>query len=361
MKVVERKRVADYVEPRLSSASVERMWSVIAAGEPKRPLASRWWLLAAAAALIAVMLGVLRPWSTPSTPTVASPEPVAPRPSETWLATGAQSRKYPLGNSGELVLAPSTQVRVDRLGEREIRLRLERGRIDCSVSAGDDVVVRAGPAEMHAGGGAFHVELEMRPEQGPMLRVGVDAGRVDLKNQTDGERLALLGAGQTWTNVKLSDDEPSPPAPDPTPPRPTAVKLAPALPTASAVVEEDAAQLLASAQRQRKAGNAAAAAADYDRLRKLHPGDARAGLAAFELARIRLDQLGDPRGALEAFDAALTSGKGGFFVEDAEAGRIRALAKLKDQARCSQARAAFLKAHPKSPHVAEVRRLCNAP
>lgn len=362
MKVVPNKRVADYVEPRLSSASIERMWSQIETGTPSSSPPSRWWLVAAAAVFIGLIVGVLRPWSTQQAPAVAAPEPPAPNHAETWLATSAHSRTYPLGNAGELKLAPATQVRLDR-GEREIRLRLERGRIDCNVSAGSSIVVHAGPAEMQtqAAGAertAFHVELEMRPEQGPTLRVEVDGGQLELRNAANGERLALLGAGQTWTNVKLSDDEPLPsPKPAPTP---TVVKqLAP--PQPSATPASDPAGLLASAQRHRSDGDLAAAAADYDRLRREHPGDARAGLAAFELARLRLDQLGDPQGALDAFDAALTSGKGGFFVEDAEAGRVRALAKLKDEARCSKARAAFLRAHPKSPHAAEVRRLCKAP
>ncbi|MGE0324468.1 MAG: tol-pal system YbgF family protein [Polyangiaceae bacterium] len=357
MKVVARKHVADYVEPRLSEPSIERMWTTIEAGARSQRSTSAWWLLPAAAAIALVALGVMRPWSMEQPAAVATPEPPASNHAETWLATGTQGKAYPLGNGGQLKLAPATQVRLDR-GEREIRLRLERGRIDCDVSAGNSVLVHAGPAQMQAQSvaAAFHVELEMRPEQGPMLRVGVDGGRLEVKNESTGERLALLSEGQTWTNVKLSDDEP---APAPKPPPPIVKQTPPAPP--SIEPPSDPAALLSSAQRHRKAGDPAAAAADYDRLRREHPRDARAGLAAFEAGRIRLEQLADPRGALTAFDAALTSGKGGFFVEDAEAGRIRALAKLKEEPRCSEARAAFLKAHPQSPHAAEVRRLCKAP
>ncbi|MEZ4370056.1 MAG: hypothetical protein R3B07_04495 [Polyangiaceae bacterium] len=359
MKVVAKKRVADYVEPRLSEASIERMWTTIEAGERTKSSVSAWWMLPAAAALALIAMGVLRPWSEERPAVVATPEPPASNHAETWLATGTQGKTYPLGNGGLLKLAPATQVRLDR-GEREIRLRLERGRIDCDVSAGNSVSVHAGPAEMQsqAGATAFHVELEMRPEEGPMLRVGVDAGQLEVKNESTGERLALLGEGQTWTNVKLSDEAPSP-TPKPAPQPPVVKQTPPVHPSAEPA--SDPAALLASAQQHRKDGDPAAAAADYDRLRREHPADARAGLAAFEAGRIRLEQLGDARGALTAFDAALTSGKGGFFVEDAEAGRIRALAKLKEEPRCSEARAAFLKAHPQSPHAAEVRRLCKAP
>ncbi len=364
MKVVAKKRMADYVEPRLSSASIERIWTGIEAEGRRAAAPSRWWLVPVAAALLGVAFLVLSPWSGEPAATLAQPEPGVAQHTEAWLATGAQARSYPLGNGSRVDLAPSTQVRLDRVGEREIRLRLERGRIDCHVSAGSEqrVVVHAGPAEMLTTDAAFHVELEMRPEAGPMLRVGVERGQVEVQNEASEERLAMLGAGQTWTNVKLSDEEP-PQHPEPREvpqPKPTAAKPLVPAPAPSAEASSDPAALLAAAQRHRRQGDPTAAAADYDRLQREHPEDARAGLAAFELARLRLDQLGDARGALQAFDAALASGKGGFFLEDAEAGRVRALAKLGDS-RCVQARAAFLKAHPKSPHAAEVGRLCKAP
>ena len=191
-----------------------------------------------------------------------------------------------------------------------------------------------------------------------MLRVGVQRGQVTVTREADSERVALLGAGQTWTNVKLANDVPAPIVSSSTPqPKPTQLPTAPS--TADPEPDSDPAQLLAAALRHRRVGNSAAAAAEYDRLRREHPGDARAGLAAFELARLRLDQLSDARGALEAFDAALSSGKGGFFVEDAQAGRIRALSRLRERGRCVAAQSALLKAHPESPHAAEVRRLCN--
>ena len=363
MKAVEEKRLADYVEPAMSEARIERIWAGVEVGSAQASRGpARWRLGLAVVAAAAVAVMVLRPWASQETrAVVVSAEPPAARVSEAWLATGAQKRSYPLGKKSHVELGPETQVRVDRSRD-EVRLRLERGSLKCSVAAGPErVVVHAGPAEIVTGqGGAeLDVELEMRPGQGPMLRVGVDAGSAEVLQESSHERLAKLGAGQTWTNVKLAADGPEPA--QPTAPRAAPIKTPlPPAPPASAATTSDAAELLAAAQRHRREGNAAAAAVEYDRLRKRHPGDARAGLAAFELARLRLDQLGDARGALEAFDAALGSGKGGFFVEDAKAGRVRALSKLGDSARCSRERDAFLKAHPKSPHAAQVRQLCKA-
>lgn len=363
MRAVGKKRIADYVEPRLSDASIERMWAGIQAESDKAAPVSRWWWAAAAAVLVGVGLVAFRTWSGRAEKAiVAEPEPSAAA-QEVWLATGARGKSYPLGDAGRVELGPDTQVRVDRVGAHEIRLRLERGRIDCHVPALGQrrVVVRAGPSQMETTRAEFHVELKMRPQQGPVLRVGVDAGQVEVDNESSGEQLAKLGSGQTWTNDKLADDELAPTAPEPTP-RKSSTVVAPAPPPAvSAHLTSDAAELFVSAEQHRRDGDPAAAAADYDRLVREHASDARAGLAAFELARIRLEDLGDPRGALEAFDAALASGKGGFFADDAEAGRVRALSRLHEPRRCSAARAAFLEAHPDSPDVAEVRALCKAP
>lgn len=365
MKSVTKKRVADYVEPTLSPASVERMWSGISAGGQAAPAPARGWWLAAACLLLAggSFFALTSPASPPAR--VAS-EPPPAAPVESWLATGAQGQAYPLGNGISVELAPETQVRVDRSSPTELRLRLERGRISCDVPTDQALVVQAGTAHMATRQARFEVELEMRPALGPTLRVGVETGRVTVHSQSngaaDGEQLATLSAGQSWTNAQLASDAPPPPLPASDPvatPKPPALSPPGQIPTASAVAA-GAAELLAEAQQQRRAGNARAAADAYDRLRRQHPADARAGLAAFESARIRLDQLNDATGALEAFDAALASGKAGFFAEDAAAGRVRALSAL-SQPRCVEAQSAFLKTYPKSPHAAAVRRLCQAP
>ena len=363
MKAVSKSRLADYIEPRLSDARIERMWASIEADRPPSSQAPRWWLAAGAAALVAIAAMLLiRPWSGPSTAPAARAEPPSSR-ADSWLATGTQERVHRLADGTEIELAAATQVRIEHADPATTRLHLERGQIDVRIPAGANrrLTVAAGPAEIGADRGRFQVELEMRPDGGPVLRVSAEDGRVEVLNEIDGARLATLETGQTWTNAKLSDDAPRRKTVTPTarPPTPTGQPTTTRIPT-PAPGAPTAAELLAVAQRHRRAGDPRAAAAAYEQLRHKHPGDARAGLAAFELARIRLDHLGNARGALQAFDAALSSGKGGFFVEDAAAGRVRALSRLGDAKRCARARAAFLKTHPNSPHAPAIRALCKA-
>ena len=118
-------------------------------------------------------------------------------------------------------------------------------------------------------------------------------------------------------------------------------------------------ELFERADAERLAGNAPAAAAAFDELRRRHPGDARAGYAAFMLGRIRLDTLADPGGAVEAFEFAIAHPGSGFFLEDAAARRVEALAKAGRTRECAQARAQFLAQHPKAVRAPLVRQLCN--
>src|SRR5690606_15051332 len=90
---------------------------------------------------------------------------------------------------------------------------------------------------------------------------------------------------------------------------------------------QGAVALLARASEARAAGQTKDAAAALEQLRREHPQDERAGYAAFLLGRIQLDALGDARGAVESFGFAVAHPGSGFFVEDAEARLIEALAR----------------------------------
>jgi TolA-binding protein len=118
--------------------------------------------------------------------------------------------------------------------------------------------------------------------------------------------------------------------------------------------------LFERADAARLAGRHADAAADFERFYRRFPNDPRAGLAAYELGRIRLGSLHDPRGAVEAFDVVLQRGSEPF-REDAEAGRVEALADLGDHEACVRARDAFRARHPRSPQERRVAKLCGGP
>lgn len=354
MKAVSSPRHADYVEPDLTRSRIDRMWTGIEGAE-ERPRASRLLWIGGAAAAVAA-LGVAAALSLGAAqPVDVRAEAPAAAPLE-WIATASESKTVTLPDGTRLSLGPETQVRVLRGGAAESSIRLERGAVDCRTPDGRSLVVQAGTAKVKSADATFSVELQMIPDTGPVLDVAVERGRVEVR---DGASLAKLEGGQRWSNQKMA----APPdrADTPSQKAPLAAR-APAAPPqpASRTARPDAATLMARAKEARLSGDVAEAAAEYDRLRRMFPTDSRAGLAAFEAGRIRLDSLSDPNGALEAFDAALASGKSGFFAEDAKVGRIRALNELGSNERCLAEQRAFLAAHPKSPHVARVRRLCNA-
>jgi hypothetical protein len=79
------------------------------------------------------------------------------------------------------------------------------------------------------------------------------------------------------------------------------------------------------------------------------------------LGRLRLDALGDAAGAVEPFSFAMAHPGAGFFLEDAEARRIEALAKSRRMLECRAARDQFLARHAGSDRAAFVAKLCGAP
>jgi hypothetical protein len=75
-------------------------------------------------------------------------------------------------------------------------------------------------------------------------------------------------------------------------------------------------------------------------------------------ARSRLDTLADAGGAVEAFEFAIAHPGGGFFLEDAGARRVEALAKAGRQNECQAAREQFLASYPRAVRAAFVAQLC---
>jgi hypothetical protein len=78
------------------------------------------------------------------------------------------------------------------------------------------------------------------------------------------------------------------------------------------------------------------------------------------LGRIRLDTLADASGAAEAFAFAIAHPGGGFFLEDAEARRVEALAKAGRENECRAARAQFLARYPQAVRAPFVAQPCPA-
>ena len=364
MRVVKAPPPAEYVQPRLSQAAMDRMWLAIEQAQPARPMLRRWQVqLAAAAAVAAVGVALWRPWQ--ETALQVAPEKVAS--AERWFATGAEGKSVRLEDGSVLQLGHTTQLRIVRESPRETRVLLERGTATCDVELGSErrFVIEAGSFAVTARDSRFTAGLDADPKLLPVLSLQVERGSIELRGEHGS---ATLGAGQKWSSGQLLPPKTAP-STVPTLRTPPTVTHGRAGPTPPPKLEEQrapdreartAADLMRDANQARLAGRAREAAQHYDTLRKQHPGDARAGLAAFELARLRLHSLGDAAGALEAFDFALQRGKG-FFAEDAEAGRVEALSRLGNMQACRDARRSFLRRFPKSPQRPRVRALCPTP
>jgi tetratricopeptide (TPR) repeat protein len=108
----------------------------------------------------------------------------------------------------------------------------------------------------------------------------------------------------------------------------------------------------------RRAGDAAGAARAYELLLEHHPGDARAGLAAFELGRLRMDRLGDVHGAIQALGRAVALAPGAGFREDAMARLVDAYAAAGAKERCRSARSAYLESYPNGIRASAVKSRC---
>jgi hypothetical protein len=92
-------------------------------------------------------------------------------------------------------------------------------------------------------------------------------------------------------------------------------------------------------------------------LRVRFPRDPRAALASFELGRLRMELLGDLPGAVSALKQSIALAPSGVFREDADACLATAYARMRDHARCEEARRTYLARYPEGTHAAEMSAL----
>jgi TolA-binding protein len=350
-----RGRRADYLRVSPSKEQVETMWQTIERTQGSRSRAPRVWLVAGLAAVGAAALLVIKLPLPATSPTVAS---------GAQFQTQTQTQELALPDGSMMVLGADTRLVIGLATADETRLRLKGGSVTCDVPPrpGRRFAVESGGYLVRVLGTRFEVSAQKSAPGHATLQVRVERGKVEVLDD-DGHVIALVQAGASWqldpgqaraaaADARRAGDNPDSPPPDvesPSPPEPGASEAPARSPGAPELFERGAAARLA--------GDSVAAAAAYDRLRRKFPHDERAGLAAFELGRIRLDALNDARGAAEAFRFTLARPSVGVFPEDAEAGLVKALARMDDRA-CAQARASFLHRHPRSPHVMEIRSLC---
>jgi TolA-binding protein len=200
------------------------------------------------------------------------------------------------------------------------------------------------------------------------VEVSVSRGVVEVRSARRPGVVARVAAGQRWIETDI-DEAPTAaaataaptsvsPGRDDAPGEPPKHESAPA---ASAPAAPGARELFEKAAESRRAGDAAAAARAYEDLLRLHPSDARAGLAAFELGRLRMDRLGDRAGAIAALERAVALQVGSTFREDALARLVSAYAAQGNFKACERARDRYLASYPGGVHAGAVTTRCGSP
>jgi transmembrane sensor len=367
----ENRSLSRHVSPALSEARLARQFGVIAQRLDEKPRARAWPFAATLAGVVlacAVALVIARPWAARAS----------------GVAEGAVLESGPASEGAKVTFADGSEVTLERASRARVvldradavRLEIERGGVEIEAThvAGRSFVVAARGYEVKVVG--THFEVRASPDA---VEVHVDRGKVEIRSPSGD--VSTLGAGETWRAGKAEASSPSaslsvsapppPPSPPPPPPSANAATSAELAQTAAPVdvdapssakpslqrgARDGAKELFEDARTELTAGHPAAAARAFDRLRREHRGDSRAGLAAYELGRLRLDALGDPRGAEEALRDAMTHG--GPFREDAEARRVQALARMGDHGACTAARDAYLARYPHGSFRAAVSLYC---
>jgi hypothetical protein len=304
------------------------------------------------------------------------------------LETGAGERQsLELGDGSQVLLEPSTKLRLERVSGRGIRLKVEAGAVyaDVTHKPGRPFTVVAGPVEVHVVGTKFRVELDPTDED---IVVSVSEGRVSL-TRSDGQPIPnTLGAGETWSSevIRLSAAARSTVADTSASariePRGTRAAARPSVPSKkfrelwregqfvaawaeippsdfdAILVTAGPQDLFAIGESARMSGHPHSAARAFDALRRRFRSDARAPLAALELGRLRLNELDSPLEAKEAFEDAVRLDPKGTFREDAEARTVEALEAAGLTTECVEARDRYLATYPGGLHERIVKRRC---
>jgi TolA-binding protein len=375
----EGQRLAQYVGRDRTEQELSEQWEHVESRLGQKP-ARRVLPIAAVAAVAAVALAsvlfVVHRRSVPSA----------------WdgavLDSGADHVSVALGDGSRIELMPASQVRVVEGSARSVRLDLHKGsaRFDVTHVAGRGFSVKSGKVTIRVVGTRFSVTRALVPE-GERVTVAVEEGVVEAESASgaSGAETTRIHAGETWTTIERAEPPPAPSMTD----APVALKVAPEKAVARAgtapaaaeraapaehasaatvehapagdapgKAEPTAAELFESANAARRAGDARAAAAAYEAMLHHHPGDSRAGLAAFELGRLKMDQLGDTRGAIVALQRAVAAAPSSAFREDALARLARAYGTLGRRESCERTRSTYLESYPNGVHAAAVRQAC---
>jgi transmembrane sensor len=384
-----------------TAESVAVMWSRIDARgvRPRRRAEARWparrpMLLAAAAALFVLAIGVFLRRALPTAAPVAAGPVLDPShaPFQGVHAPhsgGADGDSILLSDGSVLSLGDRGELEVLDNSGTAVVLKQRAGAVDYDVHPGGPRkwTIECGLATVEVVGTSFRIA-----RSDLHLRVEVTRGKVLVRGERVPDRVVQLVAG-----MSLDVDAPAPPAweewtaappeatlaPTAAPPPAAAApflpsNLAPGVPSwhdlaARGEYEEAYAtlgpegmrraargasveDLLALADIARLSRHARDAVAPLTQVISLHEDDSRASLAAFTLGRVHLDELHAPAAAADAFAKAIALGVPGGLAEDAYAHLVEARSRSGDAEGANAAYRDFAKRFPGSPRDATVRR-----
>jgi hypothetical protein len=385
MRKLKPRHLADFVRSPATDAQLLELWTKIERTEARQLRRARQLRAGAAgAAVVGALIGFA------ALPRAFAPAPVASSApmNEPAAAAIEAPQQLSLVDGSRLVLSTGTRARVLAMRSDEVRVRLERGQVDCEVAPdrGRRFIIEAGGFEVVVTGTRFTVVAEAGAGSASDVAVSVERGSVQVWEASQ-RLLASLGAGQRWASERPAGlieppDAGLEAAPHVAASHRAASSAASSAPAASAgaasradssragsgapraaatapAPRSDASTLLARASAARRAGHLPDAVAALERVVLDHPRDERAGYAAFLLGRIQLDSLGDARAAVESFSFAAAHPGSGFFQEDAEARRVEALARAGRRPECADARDRFLAKYPRAARATSIRRVCD--
>lgn len=363
-------KLADALEPDVSNVRLNRQWIAIREGTEKAAARSRlpWWGLAlVAAALLAVLVGILASQQRATQSVDEAPAVATDQSSNVELADG--STVSPLGDA-------TFSVAVEE--EKRVAVALNDGKARFAVTRNEEreFEVRAGDVRVVVVGTRFLVANE--PEQGGRISVTVEEGVVDVYVEGREGAVARLTAGSRWTTTS-PERERMTAVPDilgsggkkavdasramlgqavrtpiTLPEEPGQAETRERVPSQAHAQQPDAAALFEKGRAARRAGNYRQAVEHFSALLEHYPDNSRAGLAAFQLGRLQADKLGNHRAAVKAFESAIKAQGNSAYKEDAMARRAKSYYKLGNKTRCETSRQAYLSVYPSGVHASRL-------
>jgi transmembrane sensor len=276
-------------------------------------------------------------------------EQVAARQNAEEAAASTTSSSRSLSDGSRLQLSQSAHVELQTETPSRVELAQSDGRVRYEVAQVPSraFVVKVRGAEVRVKGTVFVVDVGA-----DRVRVSVERGRVQV-NGPAGD--VLLGAGEELVlapDASPAPDEAVPPSSSGKSvvggPRPAPRPEPPAGVTASALWER--------ADRERGAGDAAAAAATLREFVNRYPSEPRIALAWFTLGKVERAR-GQAGFAAKAFHTSSSVAPSGPLAEDALAEEAAAWAEISDTISARAAAERYLRRFPGGAHAGRMRRI----